>query len=280
MRALIVDDERTVRVLLSRILTRDYGCTVVEAANGIEALDQLSRQRFDFVLLDLLMPMMTGFETLEVIRADESLRDLPVLVMSTVREEAQVRAAIRLGIGTYMTKPLRPADVGERLARFLSAVGYRVTTSQAERALEGVSPGVRVLVVEGRPERRMMMVDALGRDYTVESAESGAQGLRQALLAAPALIVLGSDLGPVSARTFIAKLRAIPSLVAVPVVGASDDVELGEAAAESELSIGAIDDLGGWRRRFDDLVNQAAGGPTRSSPRMTDDEAAAVARLP
>ncbi|BCS33095.1 hypothetical protein TBR22_A23210 [Luteitalea sp. TBR-22] len=120
MRALIVDDEPAVRLLLSRILARDFDCQAANASNGVEALDLLARGGYDFMLLDLLMPVMNGFETLHAIRHDDTLRDLPVMVMSTVREEARVREAIGLGVGTYVTKPLRPGEVTERLTRFLS----------------------------------------------------------------------------------------------------------------------------------------------------------------
>ena len=58
MRALIVDDEPTVRLLLGRILRREVDCAVTEATNGIEALDLLSRDHYDFVVIDIMMPIM------------------------------------------------------------------------------------------------------------------------------------------------------------------------------------------------------------------------------
>ena len=123
MRALIVDDEPTVCLLLSRILARDFDCQADQAPNGREALVLLARERYDFVLLDLLMPVMSGYETLQAIRRSPTLQHLPVMVMSTVREEARVREAIELGIASYMAKPLRPADVSARLTRIVSRLG-------------------------------------------------------------------------------------------------------------------------------------------------------------
>ena len=105
VRALIVDDEPTVRLLLSRILRREVDCVVTEATNGIEALDLLASQRYDFVVIDVMMPIMDGIETLEAIRRTPDLRHLPVMVLSAVREEAQVRQLVALGVSAYLTKP-------------------------------------------------------------------------------------------------------------------------------------------------------------------------------
>ena len=77
MRALIVDDEPTVRLLLGRILRREVDCAVTEATNGIEALDLLSRDHYDFVVIDIMMPIMDGLETLEAIRSTPELRNRP-----------------------------------------------------------------------------------------------------------------------------------------------------------------------------------------------------------
>lgn len=220
MRALIVDDEPTVCLLLSRILARDFDCVASEARNGVEALDLLSRQRYDFMLLDLLMPVMSGFETLEAIRADPDLQHLPVMVLSTVREERRVREAIGLGISTYMTKPLRPADVSERLVRFVSTLGGGVSGRHVERSVAGLQPGARLLVVDGDRDFRHFVKSTLGHQYLVSQAASGAQGLRMAIEQQPAAILLGRDLGALTATTFLLKLRGLPAVAGVPVIGA------------------------------------------------------------
>jgi adenylate cyclase len=80
-RALVVDDDPDIRVWLRRML-REEGWTVVEAANGREALARLADMAPDVVLLDLMMPEMDGFELIEELRRDEVWRRLPVVVVT------------------------------------------------------------------------------------------------------------------------------------------------------------------------------------------------------
>jgi CheY-like chemotaxis protein len=99
---LVVDDEPTLRLLIVRLL-RGEGYAVEPAANGIEALDAVRRQRPDAVVLDLVMPKMDGWEFLRVCRATPELLDLPVIVMSatpTLRQPLE-----RFNIVACLTKP-------------------------------------------------------------------------------------------------------------------------------------------------------------------------------
>lgn len=220
MRALIVDDEPTVRLLLSRILRREVDCAVSEATNGLEALDLLARHHYDFVMLDVMMPIMNGLETLEAIRNTPALRAMPVMVLSSVRDEAQVRQVIRLGVSSYLTKPLRPSDATARIQRFVARVGVAVHASQAAvaRSLAGLARGARVLVVDGDPDYRHFVRSTIGHEYAVTDAASGAHGLRLCLDVRPAVILLGQNLGAVTPAMFMRKLRSLPNLATVPVI--------------------------------------------------------------
>jgi two-component system chemotaxis response regulator CheY len=220
VRALIVDDEPTVRLLLSRILRREVDCVVTEATNGIEALDLLSRHHFDFVVIDVMMPIMDGLETLEAIRSTPELRQLPVMVLSAVRDEAQVRQLVSLGVSAYLTKPLRPSDASARVQRFVASLGTSPHTVQPShgRTLLGLPDGARVLVVDGDADFRHFVRSTLGHQYLIIEAEGGAQGLRACLEARPAVILLGQNLGAVAAPLFMRKLRSLPGLASVPVI--------------------------------------------------------------
>ena len=120
MKVLLVDDEPMSRRMLHRILIKQFGCEVVEASNGAEALDLLGKNTFAFVLLDLVMPVLNGVETLEAIRENDALASLPVIVLSAVTEEAAVRRVLQLGVGDYLAKPLYPVQITNRLSRFIS----------------------------------------------------------------------------------------------------------------------------------------------------------------
>ncbi len=104
---LIVDDEPTARTLLRLILVR-AGFNVVEATNGFEALDRLEETAVDLVLLDVMMPGMSGIEVCEKIRADEKTAVVPILLLSAKTDALSIRRGLSAGANKYLTKPISP----------------------------------------------------------------------------------------------------------------------------------------------------------------------------
>ena len=120
--ALIVDDSPVNRKLLARHLdTLEIDSR--EAADGRAALEVLRSSDTDFavVLCDIEMPEMDGYETLAAIKADEALRHLPVIMISSVEELASVIRCIELGAADYLPKPFDPAILGARIRASLAA---------------------------------------------------------------------------------------------------------------------------------------------------------------
>ena len=104
---LIVDDEPTARTLLRLILVRaDFN--VVEATNGYEALDRLEETAVDLVLLDVMMPGMSGIEVCKKIRADEKTAVVPILLLSAKTDVISIRRGLSAGANKYLTKPISP----------------------------------------------------------------------------------------------------------------------------------------------------------------------------
>jgi len=108
-RLLVADDNKVNRLLLTRSLELQ-GHRVACAENGCVALDMLraatGAQAFDLLLLDMEMPEMTGFEVLEHLSADATLRDLPVIVTSSLEGIAHIVRCIELGAEDYLSKPV------------------------------------------------------------------------------------------------------------------------------------------------------------------------------
>jgi CheY-like chemotaxis protein len=192
MKVLLVDDEPTSRRMLHRILVKQFGCEVVEATNGAEALDQLGKQEFVFALLDLVMPVLNGVETLEAIRESEQLASLPVIVLSAVTEEAAVRKVLQLGVGDYLAKPLYPIQITARLQRFIGTLNLPVpapasVSTVTSRRLSGpMQPGARILVADGDANYRQFVREVLGGEYAVSEAATGAAALHACVQAPPA----------------------------------------------------------------------------------------------
>lgn len=102
---LIVDDLEENRTLLQRAL-KSSGYATESAASGLEALSKLSQRLPDLVLLDWMMPQLSGLETLRAIRERHSSSRLPVIMCTAIGEEMSVVAALNAGANDYMTKPI------------------------------------------------------------------------------------------------------------------------------------------------------------------------------
>ncbi len=111
---LIADDNRVNRLLLGRGLEGE-GHTVVFAEHGGEALDLLRQQRFDLVLLDVLMPELDGYGVLEQLQDDPHLRDIPVVMTSALDELDSVVKCLEMGAEDYLTKPINPVLLNARI---------------------------------------------------------------------------------------------------------------------------------------------------------------------
>ena len=115
---LITDDNRVNRLLLSRGLEQE-GHTVVFAEHGREALDLLGRQHFDLMLLDVLMPELDGYQVLAELKLDPHLRDIPVIMTSSLDELDSVVKCIEMGAEDYLTKPINPVLLNARITASL-----------------------------------------------------------------------------------------------------------------------------------------------------------------
>src|ERR1043165_6226118 len=104
---LVVDDNKVNRILLARGLEQ-YGHKVETAENGKQALEKLRADSFDLVLLDIEMPEMNGYQVLEMCLGDSELRDIPVIMTSSLDEVDSVVKCIELGAEDYLNKPINP----------------------------------------------------------------------------------------------------------------------------------------------------------------------------
>jgi adenylate cyclase len=115
---LVVDDNRVNRLLLGRALEQ-LGHTVTFAENGRQALEALRQRPVDLVLLDIEMPEMDGYEVLETLGSDPHLRDIPVVMMSSLEEVDSVARCIEMGAEDYLFKPVNPVLLRARVGASL-----------------------------------------------------------------------------------------------------------------------------------------------------------------
>jgi CheY-like chemotaxis protein len=118
-RILLVEDDRFLRRACEASL-RQRGFTVATAADGEEALRSVKAERPDLILLDMLMPKLSGIEVLRALRGDETTRDIRVLVLSNSSREQDMAEVKKLGVAGYFVKAdLSLKDLGDKIARLL-----------------------------------------------------------------------------------------------------------------------------------------------------------------
>ena len=145
---LVVDDDPINCMLLTRDLERQ-GHRVATAEDGVRALEALRAEPFDLVLLDVLMPELDGYETLAQIEGDETLRRVPVIMVSSLEDIESVVRCIETGAADYLAKPFDPVLLRARIngcltkkrlhdleLEYIEQVGYVV---EAARAVENAS---------------------------------------------------------------------------------------------------------------------------------------------
>lgn len=119
LKFLIVDDFSTMRRIVRNLLKEAGYANAEEAEDGVTALQKLKGAKFDFVVSDINMPNMNGFELLSQIRADEALKHLPVLMITAEARKEDIVMAAQAGASGYIVKPFTKATLEEKVAKIM-----------------------------------------------------------------------------------------------------------------------------------------------------------------
>jgi two-component system chemotaxis response regulator CheY len=215
MRALLVDDDPSLRMLLRRLLVREFNVECLEADNGVGALEVLRENPVDLVALDLRMPLMGGIDVLAALRRSPEYHNLPVVIMTTMDDDDVVRRAVALGISDYLLKPFNSAIVQLRLNHLLQSGHLR-----RQRRPVKITADSTVLVVDGDMPCSTMLAELFGEHCNVHVARDGIDGFKHAIQQPSyAALVLGHDLGLLDRPLLMARLREEPKTRFLPVIG-------------------------------------------------------------
>ncbi len=154
---LVVDDVEMNRDMLCSLLAADGHKTAV-AENGRLGLEMIKAEPYDLVLLDVMMPEMNGYQVLEQLKSDSSLRDIPVIVLSALDEIGSVVRCIELGAEDYLPKPFDPVLLRARIGACLEKKHLRDQEVRLRGELEEWNK-----TLEERVNEQVTQLERLGR---------------------------------------------------------------------------------------------------------------------
>ncbi|MFV2006659.1 MAG: response regulator [Longimicrobiales bacterium] len=218
---LVIDDDPDSRALLTHYL-EGFGCRVTEATSAAEGISKARREHPDLLTLDLMMPDLDGWDTLQILKQDPNLREIPVVVISVVAAEQRGRL---LGAVDLLSKPFERED--------LLRVLWRNLGSQRSR---------RVLVVDNDLDFQRLIGEYLAGDgVKLQFASSGEDALQMIETESPDAVFLELAMPVMDGIEFLERLRAIPYHTGLPViVVTSKDLDPDERRILREQASGVL----------------------------------------
>lgn len=116
---LLIDDDQDILRLAERLLA-SVGHTVTSAENGLKGLEWAQKQKFELIICDVKMPIVSGFDLTKAIRQNFSRDEVKLILMTGVKDPASIERAIRMGVHDYIVKPFSPQILLEKVDRVLT----------------------------------------------------------------------------------------------------------------------------------------------------------------
>ena len=115
MRILVVDDSSTMRRIIINALNKIGLTDYIEAANGREGMERLSSGPVDLIITDWNMPEMSGVDFIRAVRANDSMKQIPALMVTTNAAQDDITQAMEAGVNNYLVKPFTPDSIKEKI---------------------------------------------------------------------------------------------------------------------------------------------------------------------
>ena len=232
---LSVDDSRMIHTLINKGFA-PYDVQMVFASNGAEGLEVAAREMPDVILLDVTMPVMDGIECLTKLKADSSLKDIPVIMLTAEAGKENVLKIAKMGVRDYIVKPFTEAAVIDRVSRIVdlkpksgtpvaAPVPAAAPVASAPKKKRTVIDAIKILVVDEHPaiiESIQKSVAKRGWKVIGSASPEAAQSHIATSIAAeetPDVILISLAFANKAAHKFFVSARSHPAMKEIPVLG-------------------------------------------------------------
>lgn len=141
IKVIVIDDDSSVLVFMRRILQKVFDFEVVEARDGIEALEVMEKENPQIAFLDITMPNMDGYQFLQQIRSQEKYKEFPVIVITAANDRTILSKFLKLGIDDYLLKPMIYDEAKFRLKKSLAPILAKFKKTLEEERLKNYESG-------------------------------------------------------------------------------------------------------------------------------------------
>jgi len=241
-RVLIVDDQEiNLRVFEARLIAGGFDVQLAQrAVDAWNILDKANEETLPhLIILDVMMPEVSGFELLDDIKSDERFKYIPVLVVTSLSKSRHRARAFALGAEDFLTKPINASELLARV-RQLTDIGQfsdRETNRELERGKGTVVFVGRQMAAEG------ILEELRNEGYLCSQVATGEEILTRLELSPPDLILLASELPSIDALTTCKKIKSNPRAIHIPVMMVFTDGRADNANTNSLNQIDKVTDL-------------------------------------
>jgi len=218
---LTIDDDPVVRKLVNKAV-QGMGYNSIEVSSGLEGLHYLEKHSVQLILLDIMMPILDGFEVLKKIKKHREWRAIPLMMFSAMSDEHKVKEALDLGANNYILKPFRLRTIQEKIVDILENESKKHTNRSPAPKQRKVLPDSVMLVTLNSSIQDQF--NKLLRKHSIKilHAKGAIEGLLLLQSSSPDIIIIDKNLRVFSGEEFEAKVRNNPLWNQIPTIGLSD----------------------------------------------------------
>jgi two-component system cell cycle response regulator len=233
---LTVDDSKTVRIIIKKAFA-SFDVDIVEASNGVEGLSVAAKQRPNLILLDVTMPVMDGVEMLSKLKADVSLKGIPVIMLTAEGGRDHVLKIAKIGIRDYLIKPFKDTVLIEKVGRIVELKPL----ADGQIKPKSISDPIDILLFDDKPAIVQQIQDGLKHTPWEITGVSNLNGaIDRTTQAPPDLIIVSLSLADDTAFNFFRTIRANAKTKYTPVFALAVKTETAQQQQAQTAGFSAI----------------------------------------